>query len=144
MKKFNIDKTITKILAIILIISILATIYIIVVPQQGEKFTEFYILGPDEKAGGYPTNLTLGESGNVIVGVVNHEYTTTTYKLMITLNNKTLKDENITLANNEKREIPFKFTAARTGVNQELKFLLYKLPDNSTVYRSLHLFVSVE
>lgn len=144
MKKLNIDRTITIILAIILIISILATLYIIVVPQQGEKFTEFYILGPSEKAGGYPTNLTLGESGNVIVGIVNHEYANTTYKLMVTLNNKTLKEEKIILANNEKLEIPFNFTAARTGDNQELKFLLYKLPDENNVYRSLHLFVNVK
>ena len=138
----NFDKKISIILIIILIAAVAATVYIIVNPNPGEKFTEFYILGPDGKAGNYPTNLTAGQTGTVNVGIVNHEQSTTTYNLIIKLNNKTLKNENITLLNNEKKEIPFSFTAS-SGNMQKLEFLLYKLPDNSTVYRSLYLNVNV-
>lgn len=143
MSKLSLDKTLSTILVIILIIAVVATVYIIVFPQPGEKFTEFYILGPDGKAGDYPTNLTAGDSGNVIIGIVNHENVDTTYKLTVKLNQNILKNEDITLKNSEKKEIPFKFTPTRTGTNQTLEFLLYKLPDNSTVYRSLHLYIDV-
>lgn len=138
----NFDRKISLILIIILIAAVAATVYIIVNPHPGEKFTEFYILGPDGKAGNYPTNLTAGQTGTVYVGIVNHEQSTTDYNLIIKLNNETLKNENITLENLGKKEIPFSFTASR-GVDQKLEFLLYKLPDNNTVYRSLNLNVNV-
>ncbi len=139
----NFDKKISLFLIILLIIAVAATVYIIVVPNSGEKFTEFYILGSNQKAGNYPTELTYGQSGNVTVGVVNHEHSTTTYNLQVKFNNKTIKDENITLINNEKREIPLSFQAETVGKNQKLEFLLYKLPDNVNVYRSLYLIVNV-
>ncbi|OEC88448.1 MULTISPECIES: DUF1616 domain-containing protein [Methanobacterium] len=141
MSKFNLDKPISIILIIALIIAVVATIYIAVFPQPGEKFTEFYILGPNEKAGDYPTNLTAGESGNMIIGIVNHEYANTTYQLVVKNNQTILKNESITLTNSEQKEIPFKFNLP--AGNQNVKFLLYKLPDTQNVYRSLNLNVSV-
>lgn len=136
------DKKISLILIIILIAALAATIYIIVTPYPGEKFTEFYILGPEGKAGNYPINLTQGQTGNVIVGIINHEGSNTSYNLVIKLNNTTLKNENVDLLNNEKREIPFSFTAT-SGNNQTMEFLLYKLPDKNNVYRSLNLNIDV-
>lgn len=141
MSKFNLDKPLSIILIIALIIAVAATIYIVVFPQPGEKFTEFYILGPTGKAGDYPTNLTAGESGNMIIGIVNHEYANTTYQLVVKNNQNILKNESITLTNSEQKEIPFKFNLP--AGNQNVKFLLYKLPDTQNVYRSLNLNVSV-
>jgi uncharacterized membrane protein len=137
------DKKISIILIILLIAAISATVYIIVNPNPGEKFTEFYILGNGDKAGNYPTDLSLGETGNVTIGIVNHEQSITTYKLIIKLNNNQIKNENFTLSNSEKKEIPFSFQATQVGNNQKLEFLLYKLPDNTNVYRSLYLNVNV-
>ncbi len=143
MDKLNIDKTLSVILIIALIAAVAITVYIVVFPQPGEKFTEFYILGPNGKAGDYPANLTLGESGNVIIGIVNHEYTNTTYELKVRLNQTILKDENITLANNEKKELSFTFKPVTKGNDQKLEFLLFKPPGNSTIYRSLYLYMNV-
>jgi uncharacterized membrane protein len=137
------DKKISIILIILLIAAISATVYIIVNPNPGEKFTEFYILGNGDKAGNYPTDLRLGETGTVTIGIVNHEQSITTYNLLIKLNNNQIKNENITLSNSEKKEIPFSFQATQVGKNQKLEFLLYKLPDNANVYRSLYLNVNV-
>lgn len=135
-----------RILSIILIISIVlaisTTVYIIVKPKEGEKFTEFYILGPDGKASNYPHNLTSGQTGSMIIGVVNHEYTTTDYRLVIKVNNITLKTQNLTLSSGEKVEIPYNYTPETSG-QKKLEFLLYKLSDNATVYRSLHLWLNV-
>jgi uncharacterized membrane protein len=136
------DKILSIILAVSIILAISATAYVIAVPKEGEKFTEFYILGPDGKASNYPTNLTVGQTGNVTVGIVNHEYSTVNYEMIIKLNNQTINDTNITLSNNETWQQPFTFTPSSYGQNQELEFLLYKLPDNNTVYRSLHLWIN--
>jgi uncharacterized membrane protein len=136
----------SKILSIILIISIIlavgTTVYIIVKPHQGEKFTEFYILGENGKASDYPTNMTAGETGNVTIGIVNHEYRTVDYTLVVESNNTTLMQQNVTLDSGAKVEIPYNFTVGSAG-QKEIKFLLYKLPDNETSYRDLHLWVTV-
>jgi len=50
-----------KALSVILVIAIIGAIgtlgYVIAKPKVGERFTEFYILGPNGKAEGYPTKL---------------------------------------------------------------------------------------
>ena len=89
----KLDKTISLILLVLLAVSIVAVVYITVNPKSGEKFTEFYILGENGKAGNYPTNLTLGETGNLTVGITNREQNTTSYNLVIILNNTTLKND---------------------------------------------------
>jgi len=136
----------SKILSIILIISIFlaigTTAYIIVKPNLGETFTEFYLLGPGGNASDYPTNLTVGQNASVIIGVVNHEHKTVEYHLVVTSNSAIMSEQNITLTNGNKTEIPYSFTANSNGT-KKIEFLLYKLPDNTNIYRSLHLFVNV-
>ncbi len=141
MSKFNLDKSLSIILIIALIVVAAAVVHIAVFPQPGEKFTEFYILGQNGKAADYPTNLTEGKSGNLTIGIVNHEYTNITYQLMVKINRTVLKNENITLKNDEKKEIPFKLHVPQ-GKNQKVEFLLYKLPDTQNVYRSLYMYVN--
>jgi uncharacterized membrane protein len=140
----NYDKTFSSILIILLVVAVSATIYIIVNPNPGEKFTEFYILGVDDKAGNYPTNLSMNEVGNVTIGIVNHEHVTTDYSMVTTLNGTTLSSENFTLANNETKMINYSFKATDQGNNQKLEFKLYKLPDNNTVYRTVFLNLNVQ
>ena len=117
--------------------------YIIVKPKQGETFTEFYLLGPNGQASDYPTNITVGQNASVIIGIVNHEYNNVDYNLVVTSNGNVMNNENITLTDGNKIEIPYKFSESTTG-QKEVEFLLYKLPDNTNVYRSLHLFVNVK
>ncbi|ADZ09094.1 protein of unknown function DUF1616 [Methanobacterium lacus] len=135
-----------KFLSIILIITILmaisTTVFIILKPKQGESFTEFYILGPNGKASDYPTNLTLGQNGTVIIGIVNHEYQTANYELVVSSNGTVMSQQNITLTNGNQTQIPYSFTAGSAGY-KNIEFLLYKLPDTTNVYRSLHLYVNM-
>lgn len=143
MSKLNLDRTLSTVLIVIIIIAFIATVYIVLSPSQSEKFTEFYILGENGKAGDYPTNLTLNQEGHLTVGIVNHEGVNTTYQLIIKFNQTILRNEKFNLLNNEKKEIPFTFIAKQSGNNQKLEFLLYKLPNNTDAYRSLHLIVNV-
>ncbi len=144
--QFKGESKTSKILSIILIISIVlaisTTAYIIIKPKQGETFTEFYLLGPGGTASNYPTNLTVGQNASIIIGIVNHEQQTVDYNLVITSNGNVMSDQNITLANGNKTEIPYTFSSNTVGT-KEIEFILYKLPDNTTIYRSLHLFVNV-
>lgn len=64
-------------LSIVLILAILAALgtlgYVIATLKVGERFTEFYILGLEGEAEGYPKELVVGEEAKVIVGIVNRE-----------------------------------------------------------------------
>jgi len=138
----NFDKTLTIILIVLLVAAVGATVYIIVKPNPGDKFTEFYILGTGDKAGNYPTNLSVNETANITIGIVNHEQTTTSYTMVSTLNGGTISDANYTLLNNETRMINYSFMPTQAG-NQTLEFNLYKLPSNGTVYRSVYIYLNV-
>lgn len=131
------------ILIFLLLASVVATIYLIAYPNPGESFTEFYLLGPNGKAADYPTNLTAGETGNVTIGIVNHEHQNTSYKIVITSNGKELNEINITLNNEEKQEIPYNFTVSDTST-KKIEFLVYKLPDENNVYLSTRLWVNLK
>ena len=145
-KDFEGESRTSKILSVVLIativLAIATTAYIVIKPKQGEKFTEFYILGPNGKAADYPTNITAGKTGSVIIGVVNHEYKPVNYEVVVKLNGTVLKTQNITLNNTQTLEVPYNFTASGTG-KKEMEFLLYKLPDQSNAYRSLHLWINI-
>jgi uncharacterized membrane protein len=87
----KLDKLLTTILVICIIIAVSALIYVILVPKQGEQFTEFYILGPDHLAHNYPMNLTVGENATVILGIVNQENTPRNYSVEVWLSNQTTR-----------------------------------------------------
>ncbi|WP_440953433.1 DUF1616 domain-containing protein [Methanococcoides sp. FTZ1] len=145
------DSRLDRILTILLVISILASIvtlaYVVVTPKEGEKFTEFYILGPGGMADDYPSELRLGQNGTVIIGVVNHEYADSEYSIDLILDDSSqLMDRElsqITLSHNETWEKEVTFTPGSAGDNMKLEFLLYKDNDMTKPYRELHLWIDV-
>jgi len=134
------DKALSILLLLSIAVSLAVLVYVIVTPKQGEKFTEFYILGPGGKAEDYPTNLRVGDTGRVLIGVVNHEYEDVNYTLRISLGNDSLDERGITLANNQTYSMDFSFVPAHNGT-EKLSFDLYREGNNSGPYRSLHLWV---
>jgi uncharacterized membrane protein len=139
-------KKIDKILSIILIIAIITAlamlIYVIVTPKRGEEFTEFYILGTGGKAADYPTSLCVGEKGEVIVGVVNHEYEDVSYLFRAEIENRSIGEKRLQLAHNETLEFPFLFTAEEIG-KKKLEFILFKENITNESYRDLHLWMDI-
>lgn len=137
-----------RILTVILVLSILASVamlvYVVVTPKQGEKFTEFYILGLEGMADDYPTLFNLSESGTVIVGVVNHEYASVEYTLDIALDNESIyPGQQMLLAHNQTWEEFVTFTPPKVGQDMKLQFLIYKDGNYSAPYRDLHLWIDV-
>jgi uncharacterized membrane protein len=137
-----------KISSVILVLAILFTAgsiaYAATVHKTGEKFTEFYILGPGGKAGGYPTDLTVGQQTQVIVGVVNHEYSTVNYTIQVKNGEHVQATvQPVILDNGQKWEKPVAFVFYAPHEGAELQFLLFRQGDTSP-YRSLHLWVTVK
>lgn len=135
------DKTLSIVLAILIILSITMTTYAIVKPKPVENFTEFYILGEDGMSN-YTTTLNSGENGNVTVVIVNHENEPVTYLMVFNLNGTKVSENNLTLQNGEHQEIPLNFNAGNPG-QSEVEFLLFKQPDLQNVYLSLHYGITV-
>ncbi|MFC2034984.1 DUF1616 domain-containing protein [Chloroflexota bacterium] len=136
-----------KILFIILILAVLAAIgtliYVITTPTVRETFTEFYILGNEGKAEGYPNDLVVGKETNVIVGIINREHVTMSYHVEVRIN-KVKNNEwgPLVLDHDEKQEQIISFQIGIVGDNQKVEFLLYKR-GQSEPHHSLHLLVNV-
>ncbi|MCC4767980.1 DUF1616 domain-containing protein [Methanosarcina sp. DH1] len=143
----KLDRALTVFLIISILLSIATLAYVVVSPKEGEHFTEFYLLGPEGKADNYTTNYTLGQSGTVIVGVVNHEYRPVNYTMEIKLENKSLflpeNVKHINLAHNATWEEPVTIMPPVEGKNLKLQFLLFNDTEKSVPYRDLHLWVNV-
>jgi uncharacterized membrane protein len=100
--KTKLDTSFNMVIVILVVVSLSLLAYAVISPKEGEKFTEFYLLGPNRIADEYPSYLLPEETGKVIIGVVNHEYRTINYTVEIWLSNQTtlyneISDENITV-----------------------------------------------
>ncbi|WP_254535891.1 DUF1616 domain-containing protein [Halomarina litorea] len=81
------------ILNVVMVISILLAVssvgYAVMVPKEGESFTELYLLTQNETgdlvADDYPTNFTRGEGQSLYVGVGNHEHERVNYTVVVEL-----------------------------------------------------------
>jgi len=148
MEEFNASKGKSdKVLAWILILSIVMAmgmmIFVITTPKIGEKFTEFYILGPKGKADNYPTDLKYGSNVDVLVGVVNHEYTRVNYTVKVALDTEILNETTFYLDHNTTWENYISFVPDKEGSEMELEFWLFKDDDLVSPYRDLHMWVNV-
>lgn len=154
------DKVLTLALAASILVAAATLAYVVLTPRPGERFTEFYILGPSGNATGYPTNLTVSETGRVILGLVNHEGATVAYAVRVDLVGVAVV-YNATSGQNETRELnrtvgwswqnrsvadgatwetPFNFTISSPGY-WKVQLLLYK--DDVLTTQELHLYIRV-
>jgi uncharacterized membrane protein len=138
-----------KALSVFLIVAIVATlgfiIYMVATPQKGEKFTEFYILSTEGRAQNYPKQVILGKPIDILIGVVNHEYKPTSYRVEIKINGIKASEVNIgTLANGGKWEEIISFTPQFAGERQRIDFYLYKNGEDEPYLKDpLRLYIDV-
>ena len=130
-----------------LVLAILGTLgmlgYTIANPPR-ERLTEFYILGLNGEASGYPAQLTVGEEGKVIVGIMNKEKGTTTYRLEVRIDGAIVNQVGpITLERDREWEEIVGFTPQQAGDKQKVEFLLYQ-QGQTEAYQSLHLWLDVK
>jgi uncharacterized membrane protein len=161
------DRILSAILLIAILAAVVTTVNVIVVPKEGEKFTEFFILGEKGKAADFPTRLLAGENASLSIGIGNHEYRNVSYTVetwlvdMIfdeTTNTSTLtrmdrlSRSTTGLAHNQTVVLPYSFVPGSTGYNR-IEFLLFNesVPGDDVQgmerinrsYRDLHLWVTI-
>ncbi len=162
------DKALSWLLIAAIVIAAVTTVYVIAFPKDGEKFTEFYILGEDKMADDYPDKFFVGTDQFVWIGINNHEYRDVTYTVETLLLNaawdsatntsviyssKNLDRFTVYLHDNTTYLEMYNFTLYDTEYNR-LEFLLYNesvpsvdaSPEEKmdAAYRDLHLWIKVE
>ena len=162
-----VDRLLSVILVLAILIAITTTIYVIASPKESEHFSEFYLLGEKGMAADYPDLIITGQNYPMFVGVGNHEYrnmsytieTWTSFTEFDNVTNSTtilamdpLDHLLLTLAHNETMVIPYNLSLKKTGYNR-VEFLLF----NETVpgpevsgedrinasYHDLHLWITI-
>ncbi|MFC1958258.1 DUF1616 domain-containing protein [Chloroflexota bacterium] len=142
------QKLLDRILRILLVAAIVASIvilgYVIAIPRIQDEFTEFYILGVEDKTINHPTDLKAREEGKVIVGVINHEKVEVTYQVEVRIDGiKNNEVGPIVLTDGQIWKEIVSFTPDSVGDRQKVEFLLYKNEGNE-VYLSVHFWVNVQ
>ena len=164
----RVDRLLNIILTFVILAVILTTIYVIVAaPKEGERFTEFFILGENRTSTDYPDLIITGYNYPMYIGVGNYEYRNISYTIETwilrtefdTTTNTTSviamdpSDRlSLTLAHNATTVIPYTLSLKKTGYNQ-IEFLLFNesVPGPevggsdriNASYRDLHLWVDV-
>ena len=137
------DRVLTVVLALAILGALGTLGYSLANPAIVERFTEFYVLGASGEAKNYPEELVAGREAKQLVGIINREQETVTYRVEVIINDiKSNETGEITLEHNEKWEKTVSFTPHRPGNNQKVEFLLYKQGQNN-IYESLHLWLNV-
>jgi uncharacterized membrane protein len=162
----GIDHALSIVLALVIIIAIIATVYVILAPKEGERFSEFYILNENQIASDYPDQIVPGTNYPMFIGVGNQEHRNVTYTIE-TWNLRTDFDyvtntshiitmdpgerQALTLTQNETRIIPYTLSVEKTGYDR-VEFLLFNetIPGSEVTgsdrinasYRDLHLWIT--
>jgi uncharacterized membrane protein len=89
----RLDQTLIIALVVSIVAAVGVLIWALTTPRIGKRFTEFYILGPEGIADGYPTNLGVNQSSTIILGIQNHEYENLTYHVEVWIINQTWDQE---------------------------------------------------
>ncbi|WP_135828654.1 DUF1616 domain-containing protein [Halorussus halobius] len=158
------DAVLDGVLVAAVVVAVAGGAYAVAGPQQGQSFTEFYVLGENETgdlvADDYPETLGPGENATVVVGIDNHEGQSTAYEVVVRLQRVTVEGGNATVAEsrrvdrfretvgaNETVERRHAVRPETTGDRLRLQYLLYRddvpaEPSAGTAYRSVHIWVN--
>jgi len=144
------DKIVALVLAVSLIVAGSILAYIVMIPDVEERLTEFYLLDENHTLENLPINLTVNETGSIIIVVVCHEYEKTDYSVSVNIlnvtgerQNRTLYVYNIFLEHKEDNETKYEILINETG-EYKLKLELYKNYEEDSPYRYVYLWIRVE
>ena len=164
----RVDRFLMVVITLAIITAVIVTVSMIALPKEGERFTEFFILGENKLAADYPNLITAGENYPMFIGIKNHEYrnidyTIETWVMRMEFDNATntstilMMDPGerlvLPIAHNETIIIPYNLSVKRTVYNR-VEFLLF----NETVpgldvtggdrinasYKDLYLWITVK
>lgn len=79
------DKVITTVLVVLILLSASVAVYLYKYYHENEKYTEFYLLGPEKSISNYPGRFFVDQEKMVFLGLNNHEYSHEEYTVYIFL-----------------------------------------------------------
>lgn len=129
-------------LAIAFMLAAVSVVAIVVLPRPGERLTEFYLLGPEGLAEGYPQQVVAGVPTAVVAGIANREGVDVEYRIEVRSGEQQIGAAGpFVLEDGEVVEGPVSYTLPRAGADQQVLFLLYR--DGGEPYRTLRLWIDV-
>ena len=139
-------ETATIALALVTILAVLAEVYPIL-PTNSEPFSELGVLGPSQKIGGYPANVTAGQQILLYGYLGNHEGVVSYYQFVVKLGNGSTVVSNSTaavapviyssdrvLANNQTMTFPLNLSLTTPGTNERVIFELWRFDTGSSQF----------
>lgn len=159
------DVALNLLLAASLLFAVGSVGYVVMIPSDSERFTEFYLLtqgGDDLVASDYPEQLTEGEEASVVVGIENNEHESVDYTVVTQLQRVEVVDNetnvlerreldrlHLTLSHDETWRHEHGVEPSTTGERLRLQYLLYRgdapaEPTRENAYRRVHLWVTVD
>ena len=138
----RLDGLLALVLTLSVVTVIAAVIYMAGTPGPTEAFTEFYVLGLDQKLGGHPTEVSVNAPVTIILNIVNHEHAEMQYRIEWKESQDSTWIASPQLSHGETWKQPYTFTLTKPGKNRPVTLLLYKQGDEKP-YRALHLWVTV-
>lgn len=155
------DSLLSVALAVSILLSVGAFGYAVATPVDGERYTTASLLTEqpdgDLVAGGYPSELTAGESAEFVLALENHEGADTAYTAVVRV--ERVEGGQVTAANEldrlsvgvpagESRTVPHEVTPGMTGDSLRLSYYVYRgeapaTPSPSSAYRHLYVRLSV-
>jgi uncharacterized membrane protein len=123
------DRAVSIILAMALLGAMVTLGYVIASPKVGERFTEFYIVGAES----WPDEMAVGEEATAVLGIINREHDTTSYRVEVWVRGSPLTATDlIELDHGETWEGQISFvpdeTCARTELAQDVNIPYGPLP----------------
>jgi uncharacterized membrane protein len=130
------------ILAFAIVLAAVSVIAIVVLPRPGDHFTEFYLLGPEGLAEGYPREAMAGEAISVITGIANREGVAAEYRIEVRSGEQQIGAVGpFVVGDGEIWEGSVSYMLPQGGEDQQVLFLLYR--DGGEPYHALRLWINV-
>ena len=140
----TLDRTISVILAVLILGVAALAGYVAAHPETSQGFTDFYVLGADGRTASYPERVVVGSEVNVTVGIINREHEPAVYRVVVLIGDAQASGTApIALAHDKRWEQLVAFTPQVVGERKAVEFLLFKDGDTEPYLRPLRLWISV-
>jgi uncharacterized membrane protein len=138
------NRVVYIILASTLMVVFLTVMSILLLPKSAERFTEFYMLGPEGQAQEYPRQVAVGQTVSLTVGITNREGAAAVYRIQVKAGDQVLTQAGpVLLGNGGNWEQKLEFTPSTAGDDQQILLLLER-EGKPSPYRSLRLWINVK
>jgi uncharacterized membrane protein len=137
------NRVLYAILAGALLVAFASAVALVLLSKPGERFTEFYLLGPEGLAENYPCQATVGQPLTVTVGIANQEGVPSDYQVYVISDELVIGESGpVHLEPGAADERPLSFTPLAAADDVEVLFYLYR-DGVEGHYRSLRLWLEV-